>query len=242
MYKIITGDISGALVIDARDAAEYAEHHIPGAVNLPVREVLDSSLDGLPNLAAARGVSSKPVVIYDDSFGVAAARVAWGLEYTGHPDAGLLDCTYTDWLKKGMRGDDAVPQASPAGYETKLKPDMIATARDIEVATESTVVVDTRRRLDFLQQHVTGAVTIPHRALSEPGTILRSGEDLRRLFANRHIRTNTILYDEGSGMSSALTFYALKYAGLGRVRICFDDWKTLPTESQMNAAYSDLVA
>jgi hypothetical protein len=38
----------GVLVVDARSAGAFAEHHIPGAVSIPLEEV-ESRLDELPH-------------------------------------------------------------------------------------------------------------------------------------------------------------------------------------------------
>lgn len=58
---------TGAPVIDVREPAEYAEGHLPGAVNLP-RGVLEFQVDGHPAVAADADPNLShrraPVVLY----------------------------------------------------------------------------------------------------------------------------------------------------------------------------------
>jgi rhodanese-related sulfurtransferase len=58
---------AGAPVIDVREPAEYAEGHLPGAVNLP-RGVLEFQVDGHPAVAtgADQNLSHRraPVILY----------------------------------------------------------------------------------------------------------------------------------------------------------------------------------
>jgi rhodanese-related sulfurtransferase len=43
--EVVKAQSSGALVVDARIASEYADGHIKGAVNIPYREKSDKSVD-----------------------------------------------------------------------------------------------------------------------------------------------------------------------------------------------------
>ena len=52
-------DAKAATIVDARDPAEYAEGHIPGAVNLPYEQVATDS-ERLENFDA----KGKPIIIY----------------------------------------------------------------------------------------------------------------------------------------------------------------------------------
>ena len=44
-----------------------------------------------------------PVVVYDDTFGALASRVAWTLEWIGHSDVTLLETTYRQLEIIGIR-------------------------------------------------------------------------------------------------------------------------------------------
>ena len=237
----------GARLVDARSAGEYAAGHIPGAVNLPAGD-LDLETATTARLAGSLGISNDtPVAIYDDSFGAAAAKVAWSLEYAGHSGVSLLECTYSDWLKLKMEPTVAVPDVKPVGYSVSVRSDMAATTEDVE--GNSAILVDARRRLDYLELHMAGAVSVMHRAVSRPGVVLRDAAELLHLFGNRGIGvdSNVVAYDDGPGASSALVYYALKRAGLEKVRLylaSFEEWKSRggATSSQQNANYRDISA
>lgn len=70
----------GALLLDVRTREEFAERHLPGAVNIPVQE-LDKRM-------AEVGAKDKPVVIYCRS-GRRSAQAATMLQKAGYQK--LLD-------------------------------------------------------------------------------------------------------------------------------------------------------
>lgn len=255
MYKVailttlddIVSDDASIRLVDARTAEEYAGGHIPGAVNLPAGD-LDREAATTARLAGSLGISSDTsVVIYDDSFGMAAAMVAWSLEYAGHSGVSMLECTYSEWLKTNREPANTVTDVGPVKYAVNIRSGMVATMDDIK--DSPAVLVDTRRRLDFLELHITGTVSVPHRAVSRPGAVLRDVAELLHLFGNRGIGVDSdvITYDDGPGPSSALVYYALKRAGLEKVRMylaSFGEWRDRggDVSTQQNAAYRDISA
>ncbi|MGB8023749.1 MAG: rhodanese-like domain-containing protein, partial [Nitrososphaeraceae archaeon] len=66
-------------VVDVRKAEDYQQEHIPTAVSLPLAVLLGKDTpSGIVDILENLGISDKmPVVIYDDTFGALAARVAW---------------------------------------------------------------------------------------------------------------------------------------------------------------------
>ena len=70
-------------VVDVRKAEDYQREHIPTAVSLPLAVLLGKDTpSGIVDILENLGISDKmPVVIYDDTFGALAARVAWSFEY-----------------------------------------------------------------------------------------------------------------------------------------------------------------
>src|SRR5688572_21874985 len=100
------------LVIDTRPAENFCEGHLPEAVHLDVFGI--SAVDTSPaplnaffwiieHLLASRGVSNDaPVVVYDDTSGIRAARIFWFLEFFGHPDTRVLDGGYQAWAARRL--------------------------------------------------------------------------------------------------------------------------------------------
>ena len=99
-------------VIDVRREEDYKKDHIPTAVNLPLANLLsDDSPERVQKLVNAMGIDDETsVVVYDDTFGALASRVAWTLEYLGHYDVSLLETTYGNWKSLGLEKDDVIPE------------------------------------------------------------------------------------------------------------------------------------
>jgi thiosulfate/3-mercaptopyruvate sulfurtransferase len=111
------------------------------------------------------------------------------------------------------------------------------------------ILIDNRERLNYLEQHIPGAVSLPYRTLASSDGILRSKEDMKRLFDNRDISGDSeiITYCGSVGTLSGLAYYALKSAGLSNTKLyvrSFKEWKNLekPTDKQQDANYWDLSA
>lgn len=240
-------------VIDVRREDDYRQDHIPTAVNLPLATLLaDDSPESVLRMINSMGIDDEmPVVIYDDTFGALASRVAWTLEYLGHSAVSLLETTYGAWKSLGLENNDIVPSPSRTEHSTRLNPDILATHEYLESAKSrgGTVLLDNRERLNYLEQHIPGAVNLPYRTLATPDRILRPSQDMRRLLENRGItqESQIITYCGSVGTLSGLAFYALRSAGIPNVRLyvrSFREWKELnkPTARQDDANYWDLSA
>jgi thiosulfate/3-mercaptopyruvate sulfurtransferase len=99
-------------VIDVRREDDYKQDHIPTAVNLPLAHLLsDDSPERVLKLVNSMGIDDEtPVVVYDDTFGALASRVAWTLEYLGHSDVTLLETTFSNWKSIGLESDSVTPE------------------------------------------------------------------------------------------------------------------------------------
>lgn len=240
-------------VIDVRRESDYKQDHIPTAVNLPLANLLsDDSPERVLSLVKSMGIDDEtPVVVYDDTFGALASRVAWTLEYLGHSDVTLLETTYGNWKSLGLENDSVIPEIQNKEHSLNLQPDILATSDYLETAKtrDDVILIDNRERLNFLEQHIPGAISLPYRTLATTDKILRSKEDMKRLLENRGITGNSeiITYCGSVGTLSGLAYYALKSAGLPNTKLyvrSFKEWKNLekPTEKQEDANYWDLSA
>ena len=240
-------------VIDVRREDDYKQDHIPTAVNLPLANLLsDDSPERVLKLINSMGIDDEtPVVVYDDTFGALASRVAWTLEYLGHSNVTLLETTYSNWKSIGLESDSVIPEIQNKEHSMKLQPDILATSDYLESAKtrDDVILIDNRERLNFLEQHIPGAISLPYRTLATTDKILRSKEDMKRLLENRGVTGNSeiITYCGSVGTLSGLAYYALKSAGLPNAKLyvrSFKEWKNLqkPTEKQEDASYWDLSA
>lgn len=88
------------MVIDARDAGQFAKSHIPGAVNIDWRQVLNKR-DQIPK--------DKMVLIYCNS-GSLSAQAGFALRVAGWENVRILQGGFDEWQAKG--GLDASTKAT----------------------------------------------------------------------------------------------------------------------------------
>ena len=88
------------LVIDARDAGQFAKGHIPGAINMDWRQVLAKRSD-IPR--------NKPVLIYCNT-GSLSAQAGFALRVAGWDNVRILQGGFNEWKTKG--GFDANRRAA----------------------------------------------------------------------------------------------------------------------------------
>lgn len=87
-------------VIDARDEAQFAREHIPGAVNLEWRRVL-AERDSIPQ--------DQPVLIYCNT-GTLSAQAGFALRVAGYENVRILQGGFEEWKAKG--GFEAAERAA----------------------------------------------------------------------------------------------------------------------------------
>jgi rhodanese-related sulfurtransferase len=98
-------DWKKVFIVDARDAAQYAKEHIPGAVNIEWRQAVARRAE-LPR--------DRMVVMYCNS-GSLSAQAVFALRLLGYDNVKVLQDGIEGWTQKG--GFDAHARASkPAGH------------------------------------------------------------------------------------------------------------------------------
>ncbi|HEU0145100.1 MAG TPA: rhodanese-like domain-containing protein, partial [Nitrososphaera sp.] len=199
------------------------------------------------------GISDNtPVVVYDDTFGALAARVAWTFQYVGHDNTALLEMTFKQWKELGLETEKQQRSFPRAKHSLSIRKDIYVDASYVETAAKSnpsTLLVDSRERLNYLTEHIPGARNIPYTMVGSEDSILRNAEELKRLIENRGITNDAeiITYCGSVGTLSGLTYFALKLAGFKNVKLypkSFKEWKALgkPKEEFKEATYWDLSA
>ena len=240
-------------VIDVRKKDDYTRGHIPGSLNLPLADLLsDDGPERVQKIIGSLGIGDEtPVAVYDDTFGALASRVAWAIKYVGHAEVSLLDVTYERWRSLGLENSTDAPDVAAKEHSLSLRPDMLSTAEYLESSKgrEDVLLVDNRERLNYLDQHIPGAINIPYRTLGLEERIILSRDEMMRLLKNRGIspENEIITYCGSVGTLSGLAYYALKSVGMPNVRLyvrSFKEWKDLqkPVERQEHANYWDLSA
>ncbi len=255
-------------IVDVRKAEDYQTEHIPTAVSLPLARVLENDQpEKIVAFLEELGISdTTPVVVYDDTFGALAARVAWTFQYVGHENTALLEMTFKQWKELGLETEKQQRSFPKARHSLNVRQDIYVDASYVEAAATATttttttkttttnskpntLLVDSRERLNYLTEHIPGARNIPYTMVGSQDNILRKAEELKRLIENRGITSDSeiITYCGSVGTLSGLTYYALKLAGFQNVKLypkSFKEWKALgkPKEEFKDANYWDLSA
>lgn len=147
------------LLIDVRDAADYAKEHISGAVNVPdiFYHLTTSSDDELEATYGKfekllSGIGLKPgqkAVLYEDClttrFG-GSCRGWWLLNHLGHDNTAILDKGMAGWKAAGYSTDNASVAVTPSDYKVEVNNDILATKEDVLAAIkdDSVVLLDNR--------------------------------------------------------------------------------------------------
>jgi thiosulfate/3-mercaptopyruvate sulfurtransferase len=167
------------------------------------------------------GVSGRrPVVVYDDWGGMAAARAWWLLRFHGHPAVALLDGGYAAWVDAGFETETG-ERDQPSGDFT-VEPghlpvlDAAAAAR----VAQRGVLLDARAAeryrgdvepVDPVAGHVPGARSAPATANLRDGRF-RPLSELREIYASTEGAGEVGAYC-GSGVNAAHTLFALHLLG-----------------------------
>jgi thiosulfate/3-mercaptopyruvate sulfurtransferase len=223
---------------DPHGREHYLAGHLPGAVFVDLEtELADppSAAEGrhpLPSLQRLQSVARRwgirdgdPVVAYDATGGMAAARAWWLLRWGGLADVRLLDGGLDAWRRAdgALETGDVVPEP---GDVTLTGDGMPVLSLEEAAALPSTggVLLDARageryrgevEPIDPRAGHVPGAVSAPTaQNLTSDGTF-RPAEDLRRRFAEAGVQPGTTVGAYcGSGVNAAHEVAALVAAGI----------------------------
>jgi thiosulfate/3-mercaptopyruvate sulfurtransferase len=235
--RVVLLDVRWALG-DDRGREKYLVGHLPGAVFVDLESELAApptpalgrhpipSLQRLETAARRWGVTSdRPVVAYDDSGGLAAARAWWLLRWGGLTDVRLLDGGLDAWVRAGgdLESGDLVPPAGDVVLDGGGMP-VIAADDAGALPRSGGVLLDARAAeryrgevepVDPRAGHVPGATSAPTTGnLAADGTFLPAGE-LADRFAALGVRPEaTVGVYCGSGVTAAHEVAALAVAGV----------------------------
>ncbi len=177
----------GLVVVDVRSSIDGSERedfeagHIPGSVYsnymtagwrverdgvpavLPPEEDL-AELIGSLGIDNDTDVVIVPAGVGSTDFG-SAARVYWTFKVLGHDRVAILNGGYTAWVEAGKPVDQGWNEPQTAHFEPDFRPEMVASADDVEDARANGVqLIDNRPADQFLGRD-------KHPASRAPGTI-----------------------------------------------------------------------
>ncbi|MGO4614509.1 sulfurtransferase [Nocardia sp. 2YAB30] len=211
----------------------YLDGHIPGAVFVD----LESELAAPPSPARGRhplpdtaqlekcarswGVcDGDPVVVYDATGGMAAARAWWLLRWAGIADVRILDGGLPAWVDEvGTIATGAEPDPEPGDVE--LSPGHLPVIEADAAARWDGVLLDARageryrgevEPVDPRAGHIPGALSAPTAENLDAEGRFRGADELRDRFAG--FGSGPVAVYCGSGVTAAHQVAALAVAGV----------------------------
>ena len=213
---------------------DFLAGHVPGAAYVDLEAALaDPPGDGgrhpLPEEARFEsdmrraGVRmDRPVVVYDDWGGRAAARAWWLLRYHGHPEVHVLDGGWSAWAQGG-NGVESGP-VTPEPGDFTVSPEKGLPVVGADNVREVAVLVDARsgeryrgevEPVDPVAGHIPGAVNVPTETNLDATGCFRAADELRTAYAEvGAIAGADVAAYCGSGVTAAHDVLAMEVAGV----------------------------
>ena len=232
--------------------AEYARHHIPGAIFLdldtdlcaaegPGRHPLPDGHE-FARLLGSVGIGNlHRVVVYDDSAGAVAARLWWMLRHLGHDRAQVLDGGYSAWWRAELPTSAGVPSWPAQTFAGAERSDDVITRQQLAAALGSVVLLDARAPeryegrhdpIDPVAGHIPTAISAPYAENTSLDGRFVTPEKLRRRLEGLGVGGDrTVVTYCGSGVTSCSHVLAAAVAGLPEPLLyagSWSDWCTTP--------------
>jgi len=227
--------------------AAYDAGHIPGALYLdlgadlsgPVgphggRHPLPAPADFAARLARVGIDHATPVLLYDDSRGVFAARAWWMLEALGYGPVQLLRGGYSAWLEHGGEAETAVRtfDACAAPAVAQGWPDSCSREALADRQARGAVLVDAREApryrgevepIDPVAGHIPGARNLPWTELAPTGDGLADAAAQRSSWGDLLQEEELVVYC-GSGVSACMNLLSLRELGYEAAMLYPGSW------------------
>ncbi len=168
-------NVSGNVVIDARDLESYERGHLDGAINLPPSLItvsepvggLVASKEAFEKTMSGFGIANDDtVMIYDDKGGVYASRVWWVMKLYGHEDVRVINQGAKGLEKAGLAMSADTPQPDSVEYVAKdVNASLIASLEEVKAVANGesmAKLLDVRSRAEFDEGAIPSAKLYAH--------------------------------------------------------------------------------
>ncbi len=168
------------------------------------------------------GVSgARPVVVYDDWAGHAAARAWWLLCHYGHRDVRVLDGAWSAWVSSGGAVEPGAVLPAPGDFEGRPGSMPVVSASgvlDVVVLVVARAAERYRGEIepiDPVAGHVPGAVNVPTSTNLGSDSRFRPADELRALYAAvGSVPDADVAAYCGSGVTACHDVLAMELAGV----------------------------
>ncbi len=242
-------DASWYLPQARRDArSEYAGAHIPGAVFFDIDAISDET-QALPHMLAPPTKFASQmrklglgdgnlIVVYDGAGIYASPRAWWMLRAMGHRDVVVLDGGLPKWKREGRPIDDLLPAPHYRHFTPRPDNSLIRDFAQVLAAqaTGSAQIADARSPSRFAGEeaeprpgvrpgHIPKSYNIHYVELVNSDGTLKSADELRTLFATKHLElSRPVITSCGSGITAAILLLALDVAGAQQAALYDGSW------------------
>ena len=224
---LITNTDELVIIVDVRSPEEYAEGHIPGAINLDWAKFRGAKgvfigVENATRILGENGISQKNrVIVYCGSTTypcTASPYVFWMLEYLGHENVSVLDGGFDAWCTLyGCTKDVTI--RPPTTYTANLTEVRFADTEWVQNHLNNPMVqiVDARTVEEYNAGHIDGAINLNFVRLFGDGNRLKDADELEYLLASiggggLNKSKDTVVYC-WSGASSSFLYFALRLMG-----------------------------
>lgn len=226
-------------LVDMRSAGEYAEGHLPNAVQLDLAALAQEEA-GVPGMlvdaaafAAVMGQlgigADTTVILYDGNWGMPAARALWSLHRYGHAKAAVLDGGWDRWHELNLPISTLPYVPETAAFVPQPDAARLATLAWVQTHLDNpdVLLVDTRTPGEFGQGHLPGALNwdwmngVP---VGSWDTLRPPAELYSELTAHGITPDKEIVTYCRSGARASHTYLLLRQLGYPRVRNYDGSW------------------
>ncbi len=223
---------------DGYDA--YLQSHLPGAVFVDLKRDLAGesgpggiggrhpmpTVDDFELDMAECGVDNdRPVVCYDDSGSLAAARCWWMLRHFGKYDVRVLDGGLAQWRAHRYPLESGIRLVEEGDFSVRRGNTRVLNADEARMFAEQGLLLDCRPAdryrgeneiIDPVVGHIPGAVNLPARTLTDDLGRFLPPDELRQVLQSAGVDGETPVATYcGSGVQASHVSLAISLAGLG---------------------------
>lgn len=226
-------------LLDVRLPESYQETHLPNAAWLDLR-ALSRTVDGVEGMLLSLeqyaeqmsrlGIDEqRAVVLYDDNWGMPAARVLWTLARYGHTNAAVLNGGWDRWQEEGYPTETEPFRPTPATFTPRPADQHLAERNWLleRLDDPNVVIIDTRTPAEYTRGHLPGALSWDwmNGAAVDGWNAVRAPDELRSELAELGVTPDKeIVTYCRSGARAAHTYLLLRHLGFPQVRNYDGSW------------------
>lgn len=229
---------------------DHAEAHVPGAVfwdldaiadvAAPLPVTLPSAEDFGVHMTRLGIANDTPVVVYDGSGIMSAARVWWMLRHFGHDNVAVLDGGMPKWKAEGLPLEAGAVTVAPAAppFQARPRRELLATFEDMlaHAAGSGTQILDARgasrfrgedieTRPDTRAGHMPGSYNLPFAGVLKADKTMLGSNDLPAKYTGAGLDlARPVAVTCGSGVSAPVLALGLFIAGKPDVAVYDGSW------------------